>query len=256
MQNPRITKTLDRPRHYIVRTLISLVLGIGLLSLVRVDLVLLAVALAFASKWQMFLGGWRVWPRSFRDNAVDIVVIASVVTLFNFYNDIYTLQLYVLGLYLLWQLVVKPMTEVTGHATQALFALLLGVGTIFIYIPAITFAGAIIGVWVVALATGDHYIRVYEQPGSDILLVTTWALIAAQVAWLLGQWNVIYQFYAGNVLVPQAAIVLVVLGYIFGSIYHDHTRKMLGRKRLALHLGLLTILFISVIIGSEWVSRI
>jgi hypothetical protein len=86
-----------------------------------------------------------------------------------------------------------------------------------------------------------------------MVLSLTWALIAAETAWILSVWLVYHlQVWLGGLIIPQAAIVLTVLGYCFGGIYTSHKAAKLNRGRLIEYLAIGLTLLITVIAGTEW----
>lgn len=256
---------ITQPQRQVVRFFASIALALALLYLVRLEFPYLAVLLALASKWQVVLGGPRLWLHNLWDNVVDIVFILSIIALLTLYTgpnvvaaiDNGIMQLGVVGLYLMWQLLIKPLSGVTGHSIQALLMLAIAITVIFIMKSAIGIAGMIGASWLVALAAADHFlISITDDTALRQLLMAVWGLIVAQTVWIFGHWLVFYPFLHGQVLIPQAALAIVAMGYIFGTIYYDHHYKRLSRKRLYSYLVLITGIMLVLIIGSEWVSRV
>ncbi len=242
----------------LLRVVSSLILAVGLLVFTNLELTIFAVLLLAASKWQVLLGGPRLWLYNLRDNGVDITFIASILTLLIIYSGSLTIQIALIGLYLGWQLAIKPLSGVSGHAAQSLMALALASIAVFL-LKEILFGviGMMIVMWVVAAITADHYlVSLSDNVSLRKLLVAAWSLIVVQIVWLLGRWQVFYLFLEGNILIPQATLVLVVMGYMFGAIYHDHHQKQLTKKRLYMYLALITLVTVVLILASEWVSQL
>lgn len=109
--------------------------------------------------------------------------------------------------------------------------------------------------WVSAYVTACWYIDVHEERAGR-LLAGTWALIASQTAWVFSIWLVNYILVGGRLIVPQAALVITALGYVFSGIFASHKKSQLGRWRLAEYLliGLLLILIVAV--GTRWTATI
>lgn len=96
-------------------------------------------------------------------------------------------------------------------------------------------------------------VLVGQSEQSRRVLALVWALVAAEVAWVLSVWLVYHlQMWLGGLIVPQAAIVLTVLGYCFGGIYLSHKAAKLNRGRLIEYLAIGLTLLITVIAGTEW----
>jgi hypothetical protein len=88
------------------------------------------------------------------------------------------------------------------------------------------------------------------------VLSAAWALIVVEVSWVLLLWQVSYGLPGGVILVPQATVVILSLGYCFMGIYLSHRRSQLSRGRLveyaAIGLGLLLL----VLAGTRWSGSI
>lgn len=248
---------ISRAQRQIIRFFASIGLALGLLYLVRLELTPIAIVLALASKWQVLLGGPRLWLHNIWDNAVDIIFLLSIIALLVIYNQTMPMQLGVIGLYLTWQILVKPLSGVNGHGIQSLLMMAVAITVIFIMKSTIGVAGIILFSWIVALAAADHYlISITDDTSLRQLLMAVWSLIVAQAAWIFGHWRVLYPFFHGQILVPQATLVIITMGYIFGIMYYDHHHKQLSRKRLYSYLGLIALITMVLIMGSEWVSRV
>lgn len=241
----------------VIRFFASIALALSLLYLVRFKFTPIAVVLALASKWQIVRGGPRLWAHNIWDNIVDIIFILSIIALLEIYADSMVMQLGVIGLYLTWQILIKPRSSVGGHGMQSLLMLATAISVIFIMKSVIGIAGMIILSWIVAAAAADHFlISITDDMALRRLLSVVWAVIVAQAVWLFGHWLVFYPFLEGRILFPQAMFVIVAMGYVFGTIYYDHHQKQLGRKRLYMYLGLIAVIVLVLIMGSEWVSRV
>lgn len=84
------------------------------------------------------------------------------------------------------------------------------------------------------------------------LLAATWALICAEVSWVLLLWLFTYTMSGGYILVPQPALILTAMGYCFGSIYASQRQGNLSRGRLTEYLLIALILIAIVITGTPW----
>lgn len=109
--------------------------------------------------------------------------------------------------------------------------------------------------WLVSYTVGYWYLDIQEDR-AGALLASTWALIASQCAWIFSIWLVNYLVAGGWVIIPQAALVITALGYVYSGIYLAHKKAQLGRWRLAEYLlvGLLLILIVAV--GTRWTATI
>lgn len=247
-----------RVQQQLLRVISSVALAVSMLLLVNQGLTVIAAILLAVSKWQVLLGGPRLWLHNLWDNLVDIVFIFTVLALLVLYVESLWLQLAVIGLYLMWQLAIKPMSGVSGHAVQSLLTLTLASIIVFIQQEALFgVIGSMAALWLVAATTADHFlISLTDDVSIRRLLSAIWSLVVVQVVWLFGHWLVFYVFFDGLILIPQAALVLLLLGYMFGAMYYDHFRKQLNRRRLYLYLGLITLVTVILVVGSEWVEQL
>jgi hypothetical protein len=84
------------------------------------------------------------------------------------------------------------------------------------------------------------------------IMAATWSLVAVEVSWVLMQWLFTYTTVGGYLLVPQPALVLTALAYVFGSIYVAQREGKLSRGRLTEYLLIGLILIAIVAIGTSW----
>lgn len=245
------------PLYYTVRIVVAAAVALGLLLSAQAELLSLGVLLLAATKWQLSLGGPRLWLSNLRDNGCDLLVLSAIVALLYFYRPDPTVQFGVVGLYLLWQTILKPMSGPLGQGVQALTGLFLGLTVLFLLKPTLSFAGVVVLAWAVAAINADHFLTSLQLPVYQRrLLITAWALVVAELAWLAGRWNIIYGFAGGRVLLPQIALIAGLLAYLFGMMYFDHSRKVLSRKRLRSYLAVAALGLAALIFGSQWVQTL
>ena len=84
------------------------------------------------------------------------------------------------------------------------------------------------------------------------VLAAAWALVAAEISWVLVRWLFVYVMPQGYLLIPQAAVVLAAMGYVFGSIYMAQRDGKLSRSRLTEYVLIGLILIAIVITGTPW----
>ena len=84
------------------------------------------------------------------------------------------------------------------------------------------------------------------------VMAATWALLCAEISWVLLIWLSTYTLTGGYLLVPQPALVLTALAYCFGSIYVSQRAGKLSRGRLTEYLLIGLILIAVVITGTSW----
>ena len=111
----------------------------------------------------------------------------------------------------------------------------------------VVWAGAYFGVYGVLMRRGDK---------SAGVLAATWGVIATEVAWVLLLWLITYTMTGGYVLVPQPALILTTLAYIYGSILVSSRQGNLSRGRLGEYMVIALILVMIVVVGTSWRGNI
>jgi hypothetical protein len=105
--------------------------------------------------------------------------------------------------------------------------------------------------WGAIAVTTLWYLRAIGERAA-MIMATAWALIAAELAWVLFAWQVNYVIHGGYVIIPQFALVVAGMGYCFASIYQSHTQKRLSRRRLIEYVAITGVLLAIVIAGTRW----
>ena len=108
-------------------------------------------------------------------------------------------------------------------------------------------------VWVSSYAIAAWYLYGREEPGAGVL-AATWALVAAETAWVFAVWSVQYIVVANVLIVPQAALIISGLGYCFASIYMARSQRKLSRNRLIEYVIIMSILVAIVVAGTHWTA--
>jgi hypothetical protein len=84
------------------------------------------------------------------------------------------------------------------------------------------------------------------------VMAATWALVAAEVSWVLLRWLHVYTLTGGYLLVPLPVLLLAGIGYCYGSIYLSQRQGKLSRARLAEYIFIGLILIAIVVFGTPW----
>lgn len=242
----------------IMRQILVIGANLGLVAavtlLILADLVPLALALVLISKWQMLLGGVRSWWPNLKSNACDLVVGLSFVILISL-PELIGIKLALAGLYLFWLVVIKPLSSPGWVGIQAATCQFLGLVVLFLFARIVPGLAVIAASWLLAYIAASHFLSTQEE-AADPLVVAGWSLLVAEAAWLFWHWLVTYNLAGGQLLLPQIAIVVTVIGYFFGRIYLDHVGRILSRRRLVEYI-VVCLLIVGVIAGgTEWNVRI
>jgi hypothetical protein len=107
----------------------------------------------------------------------------------------------------------------------------------------LVWAGAYGGVYATLKSRGDR---------SAGVMAATWGVIATEVAWVLQLWLITYAMRGGFVLVPQPALILTALAYVFGSVLASSRQGNLSRARLAEYMLIALVLVVIVVVGTSW----
>ena len=104
--------------------------------------------------------------------------------------------------------------------------------------------------WGTMFVTTLWYLEASGERAAAIL-AAAWALVASELAWVLLAWQVIY-IRSTYLIVPQATLVILGVGYCFASIHASHTQKRLSRRRLIEYVAITSVLLAIVITGTRW----
>ena len=91
------------------------------------------------------------------------------------------------------------------------------------------------------------------RPSAEaVVLAATWALVAAEIAWVLQAWLVAYVLGGQALLIPQPVLVLTGVAYCFGSIYTAQRQGRLSRSRLLEYVVVGFVVLAIVVLGTNW----
>lgn len=84
------------------------------------------------------------------------------------------------------------------------------------------------------------------------LLAGVWALVVAELSWIMSWWMIAYLSPGAYLIIPQAALLITGLGYVLGGIYRLHRTSQLSRNRLVEYLVVAGFLLAIVLAGTRW----
>lgn len=226
--------------HLIFLALLPLVL----LVLVRLEFNFVAVVVLLLSKWRMLALHPRHWIAHIRTNAVDIIAgLSFLIFLIDTSSIIF--QLMWVALFEVWLLAIKPRSEPTAVAFQALIALGLGTASIFYAKEDAAITFLLLTYWAVAYFSARHFFNSFEEPRAR-LFSAIWAFFAGSLIWVLGHWILFIGPF------PQPALITAGLGYALGTLYYlDKNERLTSAVRRQIILTVFALLFV-VIIFSDW----
>ncbi len=227
----------------LAHTALNLVLPVILLLLVRLDLVELAFGLVVLSKWRIFAVMPRHWLANIRSNATDLVVNLALLA---FIVEASTLsaQLAWTGFYVLWLTVIKPRSDYLSVAIQAATGQLLGMAALMQF-DDLNEMVILLGIGFISISSARHFLSSYEEPYARPISYL-WGLMIVQLSWVLYRWTLVY------FIVPQAAIIVGVIGYTAASLYDQNKKEQLSPKIVRQHLILASVIIVAVIALADW----
>lgn len=229
---------------HIFHLLLSAVLPALVFIFVRVNFVQVAVIVLLITKWRMFAVRPRFWLAIIRANAVDIIVGMSTIV-FMTHSSSASLQLFWAGLYLVWQVGIKPGRSVLSVAAQALIGQLYGLMALFIGWPAAPLVSLVIAVWSICYLAARHFLTSFDEPYSS-LYSHTWGYFAAALTWLSVHWLLYYG------VITQPTLLLTVLGFGLGGLYYlqetDRLSVLLRRQIVFIMVAVIVV----VLVFSDW----
>ncbi len=175
----------------------------------------LGILLVLMSKWRVFAVRRRYLLINIKSNLVDIIVGLSVVLLAYFAgNQLMPVDFLLMALYVVWLLVIKPMSSESANLLQSLVAVFLGISATTILSANLNAIVAVVLAFLVGYAASRH---VLAQTGNDDFTLTTLAsgLVFAEVAWMCHTWSIVYSFGETGITIPQAAIILTIFSFVY-----------------------------------------
>lgn len=211
---------------------------------IRIEIVQLAFAVVLLTKWRMFAVRPRFWPAIVRANAVDIIVGVSTVV-FMAHTHSMSYQLFWTGLYIIWQVAIKPGRSVFSVSAQALIGQAYGLMALFLAWPSAPIITLVLSVWVICYLSARHFLTSFDEPYVS-LYAHTWGYFAAALAWLGAHWLLFY----GSV--AQPTLLLTVIGFGLGALYYlSETDRLSILFRRQIVFIMIAVIFV-VLAFSDW----
>lgn len=190
-----------------------------------------AFGLVLLSMWRVLAVRPRFWVANIQANLVSLIVsIGFVIFLYNTsIANINGLQSIVIQsilavLYVVWLLFLKPQSKRIYVVMQAAVATFVGITSIYTMTYGWLVLVVVLLVWIVGYATARHVLSSYEEPHL-IFLSLAWGLILAEIGWLAYHWTIAYRIpIVDNVLLPQASIVMLCIGFLAYKAYDSYFR--------------------------------
>lgn len=105
--------------------------------------------------------------------------------------------------------------------------------------------------WGTSWLVAHRFLQIMEDKQAN-LLANVWALVVAELSWILSWWMIAYLSPGAYVIIPQAALLITGVAYILGGIYRLHRTSLLSRGRLIEYLVVAGTLLAVVLAGTRW----
>lgn len=199
-----------------VHVFLNILLGISaVLITVFSGSPVLGVLLVLVSKWRIFAVRRRYILLNLKANLVDLIVGLSIVFL-TYYagSTLLPVDFILMIIYVVWLLVIKPMSSETANLVQSLIAVFLGISASSIMTANTDALAAALLAFLIGYAASRHVLA--QTSSKDYTLTTLVAGLAfAEVAWLCHAWAIVYTFGETGIRIPQAAIILTIFAFVY-----------------------------------------
>ncbi len=210
---------------------------------------LIGLILVIISKWRIFAVNHRYWLLNLRASLVDLIVGTSFIllTYYTIDSNINTsfrfVHFFLMALYAIWLIIIKPRSSPTFTMIQALTAILLG-STAAVFLDStitttlhdltgglITNSGALTLTEFVIGFAASHHVLIQNEKNDYLFPSLICGLFFAEIAWLLHSWLIMYtidsigSFNTSGVCLSQLGIILSVLAFAYFEIYGELTKN-------------------------------
>lgn len=215
----------------------------------------LALVLVLLSKWRIFAVQPRFWWANIQANLVDIIVGVGVIGLMYQADAAIAFQALWGLFYAVWLVAIKPKSSSAMVAIQAATGQAIGLTALFFFADQFNDVVVILSAWVIAYSAARHLVSSYEED-LVLLLSTLWALMVAELAWLLNRWVVVYDI-GHHFFVPQLTVVVMIVGYATAYLYDAAKTEKFSARKVQYVFGLCgLLLFFVLTIFSNWSGSI
>lgn len=233
--------------------LFSTLLIAGVLAVVAVPrhqvLALLAViAIEFYVWWRRHGSTLDLVAETYASWLTSVVAVVLVAI-----SPQLTMQAILIGLFVILRLAIHLGSFANNPGALALIMQFTSLGAIFSAAQVWRWPAAIVMVfawgasWLVARA-----FLISMQDKQVGLLAGVWALVVAELAWIMSWWMIAYLSPGAYLIIPQAALLITGVAYVLGGIYRLHRTSQLSRSRLIEYLVVAGCLLAIILAGTRW----
>lgn len=206
---------------------LNILLGVGSIFITIVSgSWIIGIILVIISKWRMFAVRPRFWFLNLKSNLVDLIVGFSFVLLTYFSGTSLLPVHYLLtALYIIWLVIIKPITKEIGNLVQSIFAILLGTSAAILASASLDSTVLIILEFIIGYGASRHVLCQNNNTKDFELTALACGLIFAELSWLSHSWLIIYSFGTTGIILPQLSIILAIIAFIFHKVYTEAVKR-------------------------------
>ena len=200
----------------IVHVFLNLLLGISsVLITVFSGAPWLGLILVLISKWRVFAVRKRYLWLNIKSNLVDLIVGLSIVVLAYYAgSSLAPVHFVLMGIYVVWLTIIKPMSSETANLVQSLIAVFLGISAVSIMTANVNAVVNAMLSFLIGYAASRHVLA--QTDDKDYTLTTLVSgLVFAEVSWLCYSWSIVYTFGTTGIRVPQVALILTIFAFVY-----------------------------------------
>ena len=191
-----------------------------------------AFLVVIASKFRIFAVKPRFWLANILASLPDLIFCLGIVVLtwLAGENGALWLQIILTAIYIVWLLLIKPMTKQSAVTFQALLSQFIGISALFAVADYLTLPVTVLLSFGIGFASARH-ILLSHQDNQLTLASVVWGLIVAELSFLAYHWSVVYEFFE-VIRISQFALLIVALSIIVERVY-DNLRKNKGKIKIS-----------------------
>ena len=180
-----------------------------------------AFLVVIASKFRIFAVKPRFWKANILASLTDLVFCLGIVVLIWLAGDVgaFWLQIVLTAVYIIWLIIIKPMTKQSAVAFQAAASQFVGIWALFAVANHLTLPVVILLSFGIGFSVARH-ILIAHRENQLMLMSFVWGLFVAQLSFLAYHWSIAYEFF-GTLKVSQFAIIITVIAFSIERFYHN-----------------------------------
>lgn len=111
----------------------------------------------------------------------------------------------------------------------------------------------LLAVWLGSYVTMRWLFRELGEKSATILSAC-WALLVAQITFISQIWTVYYVLFGGIILISQATLIILAVGYLCGMLYNLHSQGKLSKTHLLESVVVVVALVMIILAGTQTVG--